>query len=717
MTLYNTHNPVGSSDPRDLYDNAIVIDEFSNSSDETATDRLGQVRKTIRGLVVSAQNATGYQFVDDYAAGIELTAYNEVVRDSNGEFWRVSGTTTLPYTTDGSGLPEGGAFIAVGDASLRQELATGTATVTSAMGDQAISEALNARENAINVRSFGVVGNGVVGEDDAAFQAALASSFVTLYVPAGMTIEWSGDAPEIPSNKRLISDGAVIIQNGFDDTADVSTGNQFSGFRIAENAENVSIEGFDIRGPWYQADVTPAYRSIGIAVKGRYDHSRYDNPNFPSLPAAAPSGEAKNISIKHNKIDGFGQSGLLIDNVTHYTSYKNIITNCGRDGERHYGVQHFTVQGNFIKKMEPGMPGTGAGPNQNVYGYSATRIYESTLEDGDTSDYRPTAYGVISDNTIQDCWRWKSLDTHGGHDLTYINNYCKDSYIGIGLDQGGSSLAAGYAPPRRNKVIGNTFINSDAAPYQRAAIFCVAQAGDANNIGEDFVASDNVIHGFGEDNRDGAVVLDFHQRALLSNNIILGPLRSAVSLQQGCREVVIEGGIIQDVVSGFAMALIQSTVRAKVRGVTFRQEGGGDSLDPIVVVSPDAGFGVSLDDSITFYGGGINPLSNIGSFEASPFFTNPKAIGNINMSSGGASISSAKGIQSVTRQQEGVCRVVLESTLGSATNSTFPLFSSKGGSVREITFDPIDERTFDVLVRDSGGALIDGGFIVSVSFF
>ncbi len=39
MTLYNTHNPVGSSDPRDLYDNAIVIDEFSNSESETATAR------------------------------------------------------------------------------------------------------------------------------------------------------------------------------------------------------------------------------------------------------------------------------------------------------------------------------------------------------------------------------------------------------------------------------------------------------------------------------------------------------------------------------------------------------------------------------------------------------------------------------------------------------------------------------------------------------
>src|SRR5690606_8287993 len=67
---------------------------------------------------------SGYQLIGDYAPDIEITAYNQIVRDDDGEFWRLAGQTELPYVTTGAGLPEGGAFVAVGDAALRQELAS-----------------------------------------------------------------------------------------------------------------------------------------------------------------------------------------------------------------------------------------------------------------------------------------------------------------------------------------------------------------------------------------------------------------------------------------------------------------------------------------------------------------------------------------------------------------------------------------------------------------
>lgn len=61
--------------------------------------------------------------VVDYAAGIEITQYNQLVRDENGEFWRVSGKVDLPYVTTGAGIPEDDALVPVGDAVLRQDLA------------------------------------------------------------------------------------------------------------------------------------------------------------------------------------------------------------------------------------------------------------------------------------------------------------------------------------------------------------------------------------------------------------------------------------------------------------------------------------------------------------------------------------------------------------------------------------------------------------------
>src|SRR5690554_4575000 len=178
---FNTGNPVPSNAGEDLDDNCRFFDEFAAGTSASAVDRLGTSRKTIAGMEaefnadqadrVSEFNAdqayradqyaddkqyrdstfasdqsyraaafqaaqddregvfnaylvsAGYQFAGDYAAGIEITQYNQVVRDTSGEFWRVSGSTALPYTTTGAGLPEGGSFVAAGDAALRQELA------------------------------------------------------------------------------------------------------------------------------------------------------------------------------------------------------------------------------------------------------------------------------------------------------------------------------------------------------------------------------------------------------------------------------------------------------------------------------------------------------------------------------------------------------------------------------------------------------------------
>lgn len=59
----------------------------------------------------------------EYKAGVKITSYNQMVKDADGELWRVSGQVNLPYVTTGSGLPEGNALVLAGDAVLRQDLA------------------------------------------------------------------------------------------------------------------------------------------------------------------------------------------------------------------------------------------------------------------------------------------------------------------------------------------------------------------------------------------------------------------------------------------------------------------------------------------------------------------------------------------------------------------------------------------------------------------
>ncbi|WVM88007.1 hypothetical protein UMZ34_16835 [Halopseudomonas pachastrellae] len=47
---YNTGNPLGSTDPRDLIDNAGNLDEAVNSGADTWTDRFGVERLSLAGL-------------------------------------------------------------------------------------------------------------------------------------------------------------------------------------------------------------------------------------------------------------------------------------------------------------------------------------------------------------------------------------------------------------------------------------------------------------------------------------------------------------------------------------------------------------------------------------------------------------------------------------------------------------------------------------------
>lgn len=143
MTTYNTGNPLGSTDPRDLSDNAENFDRAVNdTSSPTWTDRFGNTRTTLAGQV-------GYNFKGDYAAGIELVNYNDIIRYS-GEFYRPSASATLPYTTTAT-LPDVDPNLSpVGDAVLRQDLASnatgdGSDLVAYTGTGETVTEALDKR--------------------------------------------------------------------------------------------------------------------------------------------------------------------------------------------------------------------------------------------------------------------------------------------------------------------------------------------------------------------------------------------------------------------------------------------------------------------------------------------------------------------------------------------------------------------------------------------
>lgn len=125
MTTYNTGNALGSSDPRDLYDNAENLDNFANGPANTYPDRLGVTRRTIAGMASAFDSriaSLGYDLsLGDYGAGKTITDRGQVVlRD--GEYYKAAASATLPLVLTGTWGTDSGKLVGVGDGVLRQEL-------------------------------------------------------------------------------------------------------------------------------------------------------------------------------------------------------------------------------------------------------------------------------------------------------------------------------------------------------------------------------------------------------------------------------------------------------------------------------------------------------------------------------------------------------------------------------------------------------------------
>lgn len=127
---YETGNPVepdGSSDPRDLYDNAGIIDVWATDRNKlSAPDRLGVSRKTWHGLeqqVTDYLIAQGYESVYlTYGASVVVERQTQLVQ-RDGELYRVMNAADVPLTLTGDWAIDAPKLQAVGDAALRQALA------------------------------------------------------------------------------------------------------------------------------------------------------------------------------------------------------------------------------------------------------------------------------------------------------------------------------------------------------------------------------------------------------------------------------------------------------------------------------------------------------------------------------------------------------------------------------------------------------------------
>lgn len=162
MATTPTNLPVPSESPRDLKFNAGKIDEFVTSSGWTYTDRFGNKHYTIEGINYLAQqvmNSFGYVTLTgvSFTTGATITKPDEVLfNEANNEYYKWTGSfssgpkvvpaNSTPESTGGIGA---GAWLSVGDSTLRTDLATGGKAALVGYGDTTVEGALDSLFNSV----------------------------------------------------------------------------------------------------------------------------------------------------------------------------------------------------------------------------------------------------------------------------------------------------------------------------------------------------------------------------------------------------------------------------------------------------------------------------------------------------------------------------------------------------------------------------------------
>jgi len=175
MATQPTQNAVPSESPRDLKFNAGKIDEFVTSMGWTYTDRFGQQHYTIEGINYIAQQAMalfGYVILTGktFTTGATINHPNEVLLNAaDGQYYKWTGSfasggkvvpaNSTPESTGGIGP---GAWIGVGDASLRSDLASGGKAALVGYGSTTVKGALD-ELYADNTEQGGKTGFNTVG--------------------------------------------------------------------------------------------------------------------------------------------------------------------------------------------------------------------------------------------------------------------------------------------------------------------------------------------------------------------------------------------------------------------------------------------------------------------------------------------------------------------------------------------------------------------------
>lgn len=305
MNTYDTSAfPLGSDNPKVLFNNASNIDDAVTGQDPAWVDRKGIVRPTLKGMendFASFLLSSGYEYIGDYDAPGELTFTRRnqtMVKD--GQYWLPDPSLALPYTTVNNWVTDQPKFVSNGDNSLRQELAGADGTKVIGFGGRTLFDKLGEHVSCKDA-PFNCVGDGVA--DDTAgliafaayldsvrssgpvtsgpLTAAYTGTGPTGYIPPGTYLK-HGVIPWGPYTK-IVGDNAIIKEVDNDtDGFDVDlylfemSGIQFVGGRHHLVFSNANINSSMVKVDNCQFFLSRSYSIKTKAIGGVWTHLSAD---------------------------------------------------------------------------------------------------------------------------------------------------------------------------------------------------------------------------------------------------------------------------------------------------------------------------------------------------------------------------------------------------------------------------------------------------------
>ncbi len=294
---------------------------------------------------------------------------------------------------------------------------------------------------------------------------------------------------------------------------------------------HVTIENARLRGPG--ADRTGLGR--GIRATGTVA-----NPIGSLAVVGAEIRDVSHDGILLEHCSGFSISDCTIERV----GYAGVLMFSCADGE--------VVRSTVATVVQP------AG-YVNSYGIQAVRTTTTGLE----SAPRSTRI-VIADNTVTGVLHWEGIDTHGGQSIVIARNTVTDCRVGIAAvpskDEADASRTK-YAPLDVH-VIGNRIHRESAGPGSGIVVRGAGESLGSTAERATGIVYGNVIEGFGDGERDGAVLAYFTQGLVITENRCEGAVGRGLSLYHSNDDVIVHRNTISLVAAATGAVSVAVDVRS-----------------------------------------------------------------------------------------------------------------------------------------------------------